>query len=314
MKTSDFQNKWNEFRGQNGYLQRLDPNHPLDFFVGVSEKGYDELALLTTSEPAKLTSSKALEVEKAIRKDGKWATQIYSVEKENQEIFARLCLDLVECSQNSKNEAEGLSNVTKRYLAWQRLFARLKETLPGSVLKGIIGEIDFARLMISRGYSRDEVIEGWVGPDGADRDFVMKNAWYENKAIATGKKYIEISSLNQLETEENGFITVVNVDDASSNDSRAIDVKKYIEQFKKELESAPMALNLFEQKLVSLGYIEKKAYENIFYIIGERVFFKVDDLFPRLITKNVAPEIVSVKYELSLAGIQPWRIGDEIWS
>lgn len=315
MKTSDFLNKWNEFHGQNGYLQRLNPNHPMDFFIGVSTKGYDELALVTVIEPAQLTSSRALEVEKGMRKDGKWATQIYSIEQENQEIFARLCLDLVECSQNCKSEAEGLSNVTRRYLAWQRLFAKLKETLPKSVLKGLIGEIDFAKMLIRKGISKDNVIAGWVGPNGADRDFIMQNAWFENKAIATGKDRIAISSLNQLETDINGFLTIVCIDESASTDPNAFNVKHYIDEFREELADAPKAASLFEEKLVSIGYVDKKVYEQIFFVKGERTFFKVDDTFPRLVTENVVPEIVSAQYDLSIAGIQPWKIGDDqIWN
>lgn len=315
MKTSDFLDKWNEFHGQNGYLQRLDPNHPMDFFIGVSNKGYDELALITVIEPARLTPSKALEVKKGIRKDGKWATQIYSIEKENQEIFARLCLDLVECSQNCKSEAEGLSNVTRRYLAWQRLFAKFKETLPISVLKGLVGEIDFAKTLIRKGISKDDVIAGWVGPDGADRDFIMPSAWFENKAIATGKDRVTISSLNQLETDINGFLTIVCVDESASTDPKAFSVKNYIDEFRVELADAPEAVSLFEQKLISVGYIDKKSYEDIFFVKGERTFFKVNNTFPRLMTENVAPEIVSAQYDLSIAGIRPWKIGDDqIWN
>lgn len=315
MRTSDFTDKWNEFRGQNGYLQRLDPNHPMDFFIGVSPKGYDELALMTVIEPARLTSSKALEVEKGIRKDGRWATQIYSIEQGNQEIFARLCLDLVECSSNCKNEADGLACVTRRYLAWQRLFARAKEILPIKVLKGLIGEIAFARLLIDQGFSKDDVIAAWVGPDGADRDFVMPNAWYENKAISTGKDKVTISSLNQLEIDSKGFLTVVYVDESSSTDPNAFNVKSYIDTFRNEISDAPEAANLFEQKLISVGYIDKKPYESIYFVKGDRFYYEVNETFPRLVTENVPSEIVGVQYDLSVAGIQSWKIGaDQVWS
>lgn len=315
MKTSDFQDKWNEFRGQNGYLQRLDPNHPLDFFIGVSGKGYDELALVTVIEPVRLTSSKALEVEKGVRKDGRWATQIYSIEPENQDIFARFCLDLVECSQRCKSEADGLSSVTRRYLAWQRLFAKMKETLPIKVLKGLIGEIAFAQLLIEHGYSKDDAIAGWVGPDGADRDFILNNAWYENKAISTGKDRVTISSLNQLENDTKGFLTIVYIDESACTDPHAFSVKDFIDNFRNILADAPEARHLFEQKLVSIGYIDKKAYESIYFVKGDRIYYKVNDSFPRLVTENVPVEIIGVQYDLSVAGIQPWKTGDsEVWN
>ena len=315
MKTSDFRNKWNEFHGQNGYLQRLDPHHPMDFFIGVSKNGYDELVLVTTIEPARLSSSKALEVEKAVRKDGKWATQIYSVISENQDIFARLCLDLVECSQKCSNEADGLSRVTRRYLAWQKLFAKLKETLPISVLKGLVGEIDFVKKLIDNGYSKDDALAGWMGPDGADRDFVIPNAWFENKAIATGKDKVTISSLNQLETNNKGFLTIVNVDESACTDPKAFSVQRFIDDFRTLISDAPSATSLFEQKLVSLGYIDKKAYENIYFTIGNRSYYEVNDSFPRLIPANVPTEIVHVQYDLSIVGIQAWKIEEnQVWN
>lgn len=315
MRTRDLRDRWNELHGQNGYLQRLDPNHPLDFFIGVSQKGYDELALFTTIEPAKLTSSKALEVEKGIRRDSRWATQIYSIKHENQDIFAKFCLDLVECSRNCQSEAEGLSSVTRRYLAWQKLFARLKETLSTTVLKGLIGELDFARVLISHGYSKDDVIASWCGPNGADRDFVLPQAWYENKAISTGKSKVSISSLNQLETENEGYLTVIYVDEAASTDPNAFSVQKYIDEFRSLLSDSPDAVQVFEQKLVSIGYIDKTVYENIFFVKGNREYYRVEETFPRLITKNVSPCIVAVQYDLSISGIQPWKVKEEeVWN
>ena len=315
MMTNDFKEKWNGFRGQRGYLQRLDPNHPMDFFIGVSEKGYDELALITTIEPARLMSSKALEVEKGIRKDGRWATQVYSLENENQDIFARFCLDLVECSRNCKDEADGLSSVTKRYLAWQKLFARIKETLPIKTLKGIVGELDFARILIDHAFSKDDVMAGWIGPDGADRDFVMPKAWYESKAISTGKDRINISSLNQLETDTEGYLTTILVDESASTDPHAFSVKKFVDDFRDLLSDAPEAADIFEQKLVSVGYIDKPAYENIFFTKGSRDYYKVNSTFPRLVTNNVSPEIIAATYDLSIAGIQAWKVdGEEVWT
>lgn len=314
MKTSDFRQKWDDFKNHNGYLQRLDPNHPLDFFIGISKNGYEELALVTDIEPAKLSSSKELIVEKKIRKDGRWATQIYSISPENQDIFARLCLDLVECSASSKSELEGLSKVTKRYLAWQKLFSRIKETLPITKLKGLIGELDFVNVLVQQGYTKDDAIAAWVGPDGADRDFILQNTWFENKAIATGKDHVVISSLNQLETDDLGYLTIINIDESSQTDPNAKSVKAIIDKMRELLSDAPDAFLHFEQKLVSAGYIDKKAYEDIFFVRGERTYYRVDNSFPRLITKNVPKEIIRAEYELSIAAIDGWKTEvDQVW-
>ncbi len=315
MKTSDFISKWDDFRNQKGYLQRLDPKHPLDFFIGINEKGFDELVLFTDIEPVQMKSSKALEVEKNQRKDGKWATQIASVEKDNQEIFARLCVDLVENSYHALSEQEGLSLVAMRFLSWQRLFATIHDTLSISVLKGLFGELEFGKYLMNKGISKDEVLQGWQGPDGADRDFIFANQWFEIKAISTGKDKVTISSLNQLETELPGYLVVINVDESSKTDPIAISVSDFISETRQRLIDAPAASRLFEDKLISIGFIDKSAYNDIYFRIGSKYYYQVRDDFPRLVTEKVPSEIVSVRYDLSIAGIEPWKTSEEtIWN
>ena len=315
MKTTDFINKWDEFRTQKGYMQRLDPSHPLDFFVGINEKGYDELALITENEPCQMKSSKALEVEKNRRKDGKWATQIASLESKNQDIFARLCVDLVECSYGAKSEQDGISKVAARFLAWQRLFATMHETLPMIVLKGLVGELQFGQLLLEKGVSKDVVIQSWQGPDGADRDYVLNDKWYEIKAVSTGKDKVTISSMNQLETEIPGFLVVMNVDESSKTDPDAISVKEMVDKMRSVLEDAPEASRIFEEKLVSLGYLDKQVYNDILFRIGSSSYYRVEEDFPKLVANKVPTAIVAVRYDLSLVGIEPWKVGEEdIWN
>lgn len=314
MKTTDFIVKWDDFRQQKGYIQRLDPEHPLDFFVGVNEKGFDELVLITSIEPYQMKSSKALEVEKKKRKDGRWATQISSIERENKEIFARLCVDLVESSFFVSNEKEGLSKVTSRFMAWQRLFASMHETLPKSVLKGLIGELRFAEYLFDNGFSKDEVINAWQGPNGGDRDYVLGDRWFEIKTVSTGKDTITISSLNQLETSLKGFLTIISVDESSKMDSQAFSISFAIEKMRKFLSDAPEARRIFEEKLVSVGYLDKQAYNDIYFRIGDMYYYEVRHDFPRLVTENVPAEIVAVKYDLSKAGIETWKVEeDRLW-
>lgn len=315
MKTNDFIEKWSDLRSQKGYMQRVDPNHPLDFFVGINEKGYDQLALITIIEPYQMKSSKALEVEKNKRKDGKWATQISSVERKNQDIFARLCVDLVENSYSSLSEQDGIGRVTARFLAWQSLFATMHESLPKSVLKGLVGELSFANMLIEKGVSKDGIINSWMGPNGSDRDFTLTSQWFEVKAISTGKDKVTISSLNQLETNENGYLVVCYVDESTSTDPDALSISKFITNMRAQLMDAPKASRLFEEKLVNLGYIDKSIYDDMYFTLNGMDYFEVDSKFPRLVTENVPTEIVGVRYDLSLVGIAPWKVGDiDIWS
>lgn len=316
MKPNELTDKWNEFRNQFGYVQRVDPNHPMDFFVGISDKGYDELVLFTVSEPALIKSSKALEITKKQRpKDNKWATQICLVDRKNIDIFAKLCVDLVESSQKVRSEKEGLECVSRRFLAWQRLFESLHLGLAKNVLKGLFGELAFAVESLSGHYSWDDIIASWLGPDGADRDYVFSDKWFEIKSVSTGKDKVSISSLNQLETDDWGYLVKYDVDDASSLDPNAMSVAKMICSVRTILAQFPSAAQAFEQKLVSIGYIDRQEYEEIYFTHKDPMFYLVDDSFPRIVTSSVPSEIVSVKYDLSLVGIEPWRKAESyIWN
>lgn len=317
MKTSDIKEKWHQFRNEKGLFQRVDPNHPMDFFIGISDSGFDALALLTTLEPPLIKSSKALEITKNKRtaKDNKWVTQICSVDNKNQDIFAKLCLDLVESSQNISTEEEGMKLVTQRFLAWQKLFASIHMGLPGHVLKGLVGELSFAVEVLSQHYSWDEIITAWQGPDGADRDFVFLDKWFEVKSVATGKDKVTISSLNQLESNVIGYLVKYDIDESSATDPDAISVTEVVNHMRELLNAFPNAYLLFEQKLVSIGYIDRPEYDSVFFVHKNPIYFCVDTLFPRLVPNNVPAEIVGVKYDLSLVGIDPWRKDENvIWN
>lgn len=315
MQIDEIKARWIAFHEQKGYLQRLDPNHPMDFFIGINDKGHDELALFTTIEPAQLKSSDALEVEKNVRKDGRWATQISSVKRENQDIFARLCVDLVDSSEKSKSEQEGLDNVIRRFVAWQRLFANMHKDLPMSVMKGMVGELSFAMNAAEKGHSWEEILHAWQGPNGADRDYVFSDSWYEIKAISTGKDKVTISSLNQLEASTRGFLVVYRVDESSLTDSDAFSLKELIDNVRNCVKLVPEAHRLLEQKLVSLGYIDKKTYEDIYFTCKTVEYYSVDDEFPKIVTESVPSQIVGVRYDLAIAGIDKWKIDeDRIWN
>nr|WP_297939643.1 PD-(D/E)XK motif protein [uncultured Lachnoclostridium sp.] len=314
MKTSEIKNRWQELRGAKGFLQRVDPNHPMDFFIGISERGNEELVLITKLEPVQLKSSKALDVEKNIRNDGRWATQISSLEKQNQDVFSSLCWDLIESSRNILSEKEGLELLTKRYILWQKLFVSIHNDLSDSVLKGMIGELQFAKEKLAKKNGWDVVMSAWQGPDGADRDFVLNEKWYEIKAIATGKEKIRISSLNQLETDYDGVLVVYKVDRSSNTDLNALSVSSYVNSLRDKMKHYPSVLQLFEQKLISLGYIDKKSYDEIYFTCSGPEYYCVDKEFPKLITGNVPLGIVSVQYDLSLAGINAWKMEEkEVW-
>lgn len=309
MNTEDLKNKWNQLRRLKAYQQRLDPEHPMNFFAGCNEEGKDELILITESEPAEMKSSKELRIDKRRRQtDGRWATQIILADSSNADIFAKLCVDLLDFSRNCSSEQDGLTKVARRFSSWQKLFASGSKGMTESVMKGLIGELTFALNYLSKSFSWDEIVESWLGPEGGDRDYVMNNSWYEVKAIATGKNYITISSLNQLEVNEEGYLVQYFVDRSNKMDDKAFTLSSVVSNVRSACKNSPVTLEKLSNKLLGIGYFNQDNPEDLYFTCSNAALYKVGKDFPRLITESVPVGIIGARYDISLALIEKWRV------
>ena len=311
MKTDNLTSLWTELRESKEYQTRIDPTHPLDFFAGVYYGGKDELILITDNEPKKMNSSKQIKIDKNKRNtDGRWATQIILENQDYSDVFSKLCLDLMDVTRPSTSEEEGLALLTSRFMSWQKMFKAINELMSESVIKGMIGELKLALDKLSKQMTWPSIIEAWMGPEGGDRDYVFDDTWYEVKAIATGKPFITISSINQLEVDCDGRLTVYNVDKSNSRDKNAFSVGSLIKQVRQNCKSDPYALQILDNKLLMLGYYGQSEYDELFYTCSGPVYYEVNSSFPKLTNKNVSTEIVDVRYDILLPSIEKWRVDE----
>ena len=82
-----------------------------------------------------------------------------------------------------------------------------------------------------------------------------------------------------------------------------------VNEIKTKLANNARYLDRFDLKLYKYGYRknhENEYLENQFRFIEKREYV-VNDVFPKLVAENVSSEIVSCKYELSLAAIEKYR-------
>ena len=307
MRNEIIKSKWTILRTQKG-VQRIDADHPLNFFARINERNQEQLILVTAVEPVQLKSSKGLYIEKNKRKDGLWATQISNEVKSNVEVFAVFCQDLMDASENAISEIEGLQIVINRFVIWQNMFESINKTLPRNTLKGLIGELKFASECLSTKLEWSVILEGWRGPDAGDRDFVFANSWYEVKAIKTGKSSVTISSLDQLDSDNEGRLVVFRIDDSSSTDPNGINVRDYIRNIRKQFGGNLLLEKKFAMKLVEIGYVEKPEYADIWFSFNGIEEYFVNETFPKLTRKDIPAQITEAKYNLSLPTLSNWLI------
>lgn len=311
MRIDDLQNKWDRVPSSDAAYQRIDDEHLLDIFIGKDNRNAKELLIVSDVEPAKLRSGKSIEIIKGIRQDGRYAIQMKLQNKDQEEVFMHLCWDLIEYSRSAKSKILALEIVIARFLKWQKLMEGGSELLPEETIKGMIGELLYAKNILHTKYDWDSIFSAWLGPEGSDKDFVFEDTWSEIKAIKTGKSSITISSMEQLSAKNIGSLVVVTVDTTSSVDTNGFSFASLINDIKEFLKASPSALFEYEGKLFELGYVDRKEYYEKYYVFYGFKYYKVDGDFPKLEREKIPNEIVKVKYDLALSEIKEFEITEE---
>ncbi|KAF5051236.1 hypothetical protein DSECCO2_421210 [anaerobic digester metagenome] len=304
-------NKWDSSRNEEDVLIRVDAEHLLDFFIGKDDEGNRVLALISDYEPSKISSSKSLTVLKNNRAiDGRWAIKIKLVNSEFRDVFLHLCVDLIEACSIAENELQGVEIFVSRFTKWQKMMESGFEEMSMSAIKGLIGELLFINEILFDRIDMGTAITSWLGPEGSDRDFVFSDTWAEIKTIGVGKESVKISSLDQLDISQIGYLGVICLENTSSSDKYGFSFNGIIDMISKKLETLPSIRFLFKEKLIKLGYRYRENYNNMYFLYKGINYYQVDESFPKLIPENVRVEIIKATYSLSLTAIKDWKVED----
>lgn len=305
MNFNELKDKWyNMPVVGNGFL-KLEVEHPLNLQIGYSTNYYKSFVVMDTGIIKDIPSSFAVKVSNVQLKNLSWILEFQLIHSSFEEEFLRLCWDMIEYSSAEQNSLNALIH---RYLTWQKLLQyENKNVMPFQKQKGLLGELLYlSNIIDSRGV--EEAIDSWLGPDGNDQDFVFSTEWVEIKSVSLAAETVHISSLQQLQQENNGYLIIYFLENTTAGENR-VNLVNLVNEIKEKLVNNTRYLDRFELKLYKYGYRknhEKEYNNNQFRFVEKREYF-VDGLFPKLIRDNVCAEIVSCQYELSLAAIERYR-------
>ncbi|WP_246537329.1 PD-(D/E)XK motif protein [Paenibacillus cookii] len=300
--------KWNSIAQYNKSYARIDGTHPLDWHIGYEDINQKSLLIVCSYEPEFLQSSKSILSSVGCRSDGKWTMTFRLVRQENEEVFIRLCCDLIESSRYQSDSIQGIRFIANRYLQWSKLMEQQSSGLLGEAeRKGLLGELIHLQNCILNGVPMHEAVESWMGPEGADQDFIFSDTWHEVKATGIGSTFVSISSLEQLKAPCSGELIIYFIDKTAPNSSNSYTLLSKAEEIRGVLKSNQATLDLFNDKLLRKGFIDSLEYKEYWYRLGGNQGYRVDDSFPKLINSNVPPQIVSANYSISIQAIQNWR-------
>lgn len=290
-------------------VRRVDPAHPVDFFIGYDETCAMQLLILADELPELPPSSLQVLVRANPRKDGKYAICFSLVNQSLKDTFISLCWDIVASTYGATTQKAGINAAINRFGKWLILMAKGRSSkLSDSVLRGLIGELAVLRDICIPKYGSPHSITGWIGPLHADRDFEYEDNWFEVKAVSLSCETVSISSFDQLDIDRPGTLVLAKIEKTADSDAEAISLNSLVQDVVDLLGEDQDSLSTFKVRLVLNGYDEcdEKA-EELFHLHGYEKYRVYDD-FPRIRQSKLPAEINNGEYTLSIAAIAPWQV------
>lgn len=286
--------------------QRIDPDYKVNIFLGYNDDGKMSMILTENGKEESVKSSKLIDVHMNRREDSKLALSFDLLDLSYASMFTVFCKDMiVVCERAGRNMA--ISSALVRWKYWKEMFGKKRsQILDKQEIKGLMGELYELKNRLIPEYGYKEAVKSWMGPLLGHKDFEINRTWYEVKTINDGAVQIIVSSLEQLESDIDGHLIVVRVEETSENNEKAMNLNELVLQIIDMIED-PEVLDAFRIKLDNVGYSADPEYGNFNFIFKGSETYNVNRNFPRLRREDINDAIGNVKYTIMIAGIADFR-------
>ncbi len=199
----DIKERFKEFISP-GYFSRVNTTCIPELHIGLDEKGRKSIELREQFSPRKVIGTTSIEVNQY--KKPEYNTIRFSlVDDEVSGLFYKFCEDLIEQTADVQEHGESYLIIINRYFQWKKMFVSSKKTLLSEPeIMGLIGEICFLKGNLAQRAGLSEALHSWSGQELTHKDFSYKDTWFEVKAVCRGSQTVKISSLEQLESDNDG--------------------------------------------------------------------------------------------------------------
>ena len=286
--------------------QRLDSDYKVNLFLGYNEDGKMSMVITEPGQVVKTKSSKMIDVQMSKREDGKIALTFDLLDNAYASMFTIFCKDMIlVCEKAGKEMA--ISNAVVRWKYWLELFGKKKGTLlDKSEIKGLIGELLILKDKFIPEYGVTDAIASWMGPMLGHKDFEIADTWYEVKAVNENAMQVNISSIEQLESDEDGHLVISRLEECSTVNKNAIFLNELVISIIEKIDNQD-ALMSFRGKLENVGYYSDPSYDEYAFGYKGMQMYRITDGFPRIRRKDLPLAVGNAKYTILLDGIAMYR-------
>lgn len=314
---NDFESQWRELSasGHSGGRLRVYPDHILDFFINYSLGGNRELMIEAKGVMHEFNDLPSFENLELIVKPISNGVCIGLTLTDNELVnsFSVMCYDIAERSKRGETTEAAAVIAIESLRDWAALLKRRSQKgLSRNEVMGLWGELSsLDALLVSRPSNEYQIIQGWGGPNGEQRDIGFNGYRIEIKTqLSTRSIGLRISSLDQLDDRGDQLKVILNRISPSDKGASLADLIANITQ---RLLPSRSALSEFELKIELAGYDPDLEASKELFALDERINFTVSENFPRLTPSNIPPGIKSAEYEISGTAITQFQISwDEL--
>lgn len=218
--------------------------------------------------------------------------------------------------EKKKSPTESVNIVIRN---WKKFWAnQSKEILSENDQIGLICEISILELLIK--INPVNALNSWTGPLGQKHDFNFSVWNFEVKGTRSNNHTHTINGIDQLRPSDKKSLAFISFLVSNSNNDNAISLQGIIEKIREfTLQTRPDLIIRFNELLAGAGYspIYSEEYRKFKIDILDAVLYKVDNLFPRLISESLieplSNRITAVRYDLFLDGLSGKRLNEINW-
>jgi hypothetical protein len=309
---NDFEFQWRDLSasGYSGGRLRVYPDHILDFFINYSLGGNRELVIQANGVTHGFTDLPSFENLNLVVKPIPQGICIGLTLIDNELVnsFSVMCYDIAGRSKLGETPEAAAVIAIECLRDWAALLKRRSQKgLSRNEVIGLWGELSsLDALLVSKPGNEYQIIQGWGGPNGEQRDIGFNGIRIEIKTqLSTRCIGLRISSLDQLDDRGDQLKVILNRISPSDKGASLADL---IEKISQRLLTSRGAQSEFELKIELSGYdADLEACKELF-ALDERINFTVSENFPRLIPGNVPLGIRSAEYEIAGAVIAKFQI------
>lgn len=231
----------------------------------------------------------------------------------SRDVFSILCEDLIITVSKLVSEQSIIKAALNQLEKWKSLFDKYNSIgLTPAEQQGLFGELHFLQKYLSNDFEQTSIINTWVGVDKALRDYQYNNWALEVKTTAgNNHQKVSISSERQLDETllENLYLYHLSVEVSKGNGEN---LNTKISLIRQTFDTNPIALNIFNAKLLEVGYFDKHAeiYKERCYQIRHENFYKIENDFPRIKENEIRDGVGDVKYSVILSQCKEYLVAE----